>query len=232
MLRQIKRFAMIAETNPLSPVSESYRMLRTNLQFLMEEQSLQVISISSAYPGEGKTTTIINLAITFANEGKRVVLIDADMRRSTLHHMLSIPNDVGLSTVLSKRCTCKDAIRSSMIPNLDVIPAGPLTYHPSELLQSDEMLILLSHLKSQYDLVFIDVPPVLVVADAKIAASRADGVIMVIRSGKTKRDTALKTKAYLEKAGVNVIGFVLNDHKQRVKHSYYDYYQSPGRRLK
>jgi len=205
-------------------------MLRTNLQFIIEEQSLQVIAVSSAHPGEGKTTTIVNLAITFANEGKRVVLIDADLRRSSLHSIFDLSNERGLSSILSKRCHTKDATRSSLIENLDIIPAGPMYPNPSELLHSPEMMELLAQLKSQYDLVLIDSPPVLVVADAKIIANRAEGVIMIVRSRKTKRSSALKAKNYLESSGVNILGFVLNNQMKNIERNYYGYYNHAGKR--
>jgi protein-tyrosine kinase len=221
MLRQTKRHAIITETNPFSPISETYRMLRTNLQFRIDEQSLKILSVCSAHAGEGKTTTLVNLAVTFAEEGKRVLLIDADLRRSTLHQIFHMSNEVGLSTLLRNKCELKLAIRNTHITNLDLIHSGPSYSNPSKLLGSTDMVLLLEQLKQQYDLILIDSPPLLDVAESKILASKSDGVVIIVKSGKTKRDAVLKVKAHLESVNVNILGVVLNNHKQKLHNDYY-----------
>lgn len=226
MSRQINHPAMITETNPLSPVSESYRILRTNLQFLLEEQSHQILSVTSAHPGEGKTTTIINLALSFAAEGKRVLLIDGDLRRSSIHHVFRLNNELGLSSVLSKRNDISEVIQSSHISNLDIIPSGPAPNRPSELLGSQELIDLFKRMKTHYDLILVDSPPLLVVSDAQIIVSRSDGVIMVVRAGKTRSQDAMKVKAYLEQIKANLLGVVLNHVKQKSQRQLYSYYSS------
>lgn len=219
-MQQINPLAMITDVNSLSPVSETYRMLRTNLQFLIYEHGIQVMSVVSANSSEGKTTTLVNLAITFANEGKRVILIDGDMRRSSLHQIFQLDNELGLSTLLRSRQELKTIIYQTHISNLDVITAGPIPINPSELLGSLEMNQLLDQLKSQYDLVLFDSPPLLV-ADSKIIARNSDGVIIIVRSGKTRRSDVLKVKSQLESVNVNILGVVLNNHKLKIKNYYY-----------
>lgn len=226
MSRQINHPAMITESNPLSPVSESYRILKTNIQFLLEEESHQILAVTSAHPGEGKTTTIINLSITFAAEGKRVLLIDGDLRRSSIHHVFRLNNELGLSSVLSKRNDISEVIQSTSISNLDIIPSGPAPNRPSELLGSQELDELLKQMKNHYDLILIDSPPVLVVSDAQIIVSRSDGVIMVVRAGKTRSQDALKVKAYLKHIKANLLGVVLNDVKHKSQRQFYNYYKA------
>ncbi|TCZ77508.1 polysaccharide biosynthesis tyrosine autokinase [Paenibacillus albiflavus] len=223
MLRQINRQAMIASINPRSPVSETFRMLRTNLQFLINDDGLKVISVISANPGEGKSTTLVNLAITFADEGKRVLLIDGDLRRSSLHQIFQLRNEMGLSNYLGRKSDIQNIIHQTYIHNLDVITSGPVTYNPSELLGSAKFIQLIEQLKEQYDLVLFDSPP-LIVADSKIIASKADGVIIVVKSGKTRRDDVLKLKNQLEGVNVNVLGVVLNNHKPQKMNGYHHYY--------
>ncbi|MCR8641094.1 CpsD/CapB family tyrosine-protein kinase [Paenibacillus sp. N1-5-1-14] len=223
-MRRTNRQALITDLNPLSPVSETYRMLRTNLQFLIQEQELEVLSVVSAHPGEGKTTTLVNLAITFANENRKVILIDGDLRRSTLHHIFHKNNDFGLSSVLRKYQELSNAIHSTHINNLDLITAGPVPINPSELLGSQGMKDVMEQLKARYDLILLDSPPLLV-ADSKIIARQSDGVMMIVRSGKTKRDDAWKVKTQLENVNVKLLGVVLNNHKLKNNNDYYNYYR-------
>ena len=223
MHRQINRQAIVTIINPRSHVAETFRMLRTNLQFLINEAAIQVISVISSNPGEGKSTTLVNLAITFADEGKRVVLIDGDLRRSSLHQIFQVRNEMGLSTYLRKKCDISNIISQTYIHNLDLITSGPIAYNPSELLGSTAFIQLIEQLKKQYDLILFDSPP-LIVADSKIIASKADGVIILVKSGKTKRTDALKLKNQLEGINVKILGVVLNNHKPQKVSEYYEYY--------
>lgn len=225
MLRQTNRPALVTEINPNSPISENYRMLRTNLQFMnLDPSSVKALSVSSANPGEGKTTVLVNLAITLAQEGKRVILLDGDFRCPSLHHIFHFSNEIGMTSLLDKFFELKDVVRNTHIPNLDLIPSGPLTKNPNLLLNSECMTNLIAQAKAQYDFVLIDSPPILAVTEAKIIASMSDGVILVIQSGKTKRSAAIKAKDSLHIANANLIGVVLNNHRQQSSTEYHKYY--------
>jgi capsular exopolysaccharide synthesis family protein len=216
---------IITLTDPRSPISESYRALRTNIEFSSVDEQLQVLMVSSAGPGEGKTTTITNLAVTYAQSERKVVLIDADMRKPTAHHTFSLSNRWGLSSVMSQQCSIEEVTQMTDIPNLDVITSGPIPPNPAEMLGSKRMSALIEQLRLAYDIVLIDTPPLLAVTDAQIVASRSDGVILVVDQGKVKREIAKKAIQNLENVNARIIGVVLNNVKRKAnEESYYYYY--------
>jgi capsular exopolysaccharide synthesis family protein len=224
MLRPINKRALITDSNPQSPIAEAYRALRTHLQFLGDEGSLQVITASSALPGEGKTTTLLNMAVVFAHEGKKVAVVDGDMRRPAIHEVFQVTNDIGLSSYLRHPYTLADVVCETNIPNLDVIPSGPIPPNPSELLGSARMDSLILQLREKYDIVLIDAPPVLVVTDGKLIASKCDGVVLVVHSKKSKRDMVRKAKEQLERVKANVLGVVLNGKRRSEREAFDTYY--------
>jgi len=216
---------IITILDPRSPVSESYRTLRTNLDFSSIDEKLQVLIVTSAGPGEGKSTTITNLAVTFAQSERKVVLIDCDMRKPTAHHTFTLSNRIGLSSVLSSQQKLQEVIQPSPIPNLDVITSGNIPPNPTEMIASNRMTAMLEELKQMYDLILIDTPPLLAVTDAQIAATKSDGVILVIDQGKVKKDVAAKATRSLELVKARLLGVVLNNVKRSAKdQSYYYYY--------
>ncbi|WP_170936606.1 CpsD/CapB family tyrosine-protein kinase [Paenibacillus aquistagni] len=214
--RHSNKSELISEINPYSPVAESFRALRTHIQYAQEKpQHVQVITVTSSIPKEGKTTIAVNLAITYARDQKRVLLIDADLHRPRIHHIFDSNPANGLSQILLKECQWGEAIRKTHIPNLHFIVAGTIPKHPAELLSSDHFDELLEELKQHYDIILFDVPPALVLTDAKLVSAKSDGVILVARAEKTKSHMILKTKIQLEQIKNNVLGVVLNQKRER-----------------
>ncbi len=179
--------------------------------------------VTSAGPNEGKSTVTANLAIVFAQQGKKVLLVDADMRKPTLQYLFRLDNRSGLSNILVGDSQLEDTARQTGIDNLDVLTCGPIPPNPSELLGSKMMESLLQQANEQYDLVIFDTPPVLAVADPQVLANICDASIMVIRSKQTEYDTAQKAKDLLLPAKAKLIGTILNDRDQK-KSNYYYYY--------
>ena len=215
---------LITITNPRSPISESYRSLRTNIEFSSIDEKLQVLMVSSAGPGEGKSTTITNLAVTFAQSEKRVILIDADLRKPTAHHTFALSNRWGLSSVISQQSKLEEVIQASDIPNLDVITSGAIPPNPAEMMNSKKMTSLLEQLRQMYDIILIDTPPLLAVTDAQIVSTKSDGVILVVDQGKVKRDIAGKAVKSLESVNARILGVVLNNVKRKANEEAYYYY--------
>lgn len=215
---------IITEVNPKSPISEAYRTLRTNIDFSAVDEQLQIIMMTSAGPGEGKSTTATNMAVTYAQADKKVLIIDADLRKPTMHHTFSISNRRGLTNVLTGQASLDEVITGSHIPNLSVMPSGPIPPNPSEMLSSKRLVALLDELRQQFDLIVVDTPPALAVTDAQIIASRCDGVVLVINSGEVKREMAMKAKANLEHVKARILGVVLNNIDRKNGEAYYYYY--------
>jgi capsular exopolysaccharide synthesis family protein len=224
MSQRTNRRPIIIHENPKSPISEAYRALRTNIQFSAIDEELKVIMVTSAGPGEGKSTTINNLAVAYAQSDKRVLLIDADLRKPTLHSTFNITNRWGLTNLLTNQVQLKDVVQQTSISNLEVLTSGPIPPNPSEILSSKRLVTLLEELKTQYDVVFIDTPPAIAVTDAQIVATRCDGVILVVDSGKVKRDFAIKAKTNLDHVQARILGVVLNNVDRKNKEAYYYYY--------
>ncbi|AKU26587.1 CpsD/CapB family tyrosine-protein kinase [Anoxybacillus geothermalis] len=215
---------LITFDDPKSPISEQYRTIRTNIQFSFIDEPLQSLMVTSSAPSEGKSTTAANLAVVFAQQGKKTVLIDADLRKPTVHYTFRLNNYTGLTSVLTNAVPLLSALQGTAIENLTVLTAGPIPPNPAELLSSKMMDRLFHELKEIYDLVIFDTPPVLAVTDAQILANKCDGTVLVVASGKTETDAAVKAKELLEAANAKIVGVVLNQRKQREGSGYY-YYQ-------
>lgn len=215
---------LITESNPKSPISEGYRMLRTNIEFSTIDTKLQVIMVTSSKPSEGKSTTSANMAVAYAQSNKRVLLIDGDLRKPSQHHIFGKSNRIGLTNALFKQKLLGDVIQNSNTENLSIIHAGPTPPNPSELLSSRQMASLLATARELYDVIIIDTPPILSVTDAQIVATLSDGVVLVVDSGKVKKEVALKAKASLEHVNAKLIGVVLNNINRNHSDSYTYYY--------
>ncbi|MCM3174495.1 MULTISPECIES: CpsD/CapB family tyrosine-protein kinase [Paenibacillus] len=204
---------LVTYFNSKSHISEGYRKLRTNIQFSSIDSHIKTIMVASAQAGEGKTTTISNLAVTYAQEGKKVLLIDADLRNPSLHQVFSVPNHIGLSSVLSNQYDVDEVLRESYIENLQLFTSGPIPPNPSEMIGSNRMKNLMNDLQAKYDVIMFDTPPVLAVTDALIVSSFCDGVLLVVNSGKVKKELVKKTKAHLEHVNARILGAILNNIK-------------------
>lgn len=214
---------MITDYEAHSPIAEAYRAVRTNLQFASAGDAIKYISFTSATPNEGKSTTVANLAITMAQDGKRVLLIDADMRKPVVHRRFGLPNK-GLSNYIAMKVSFDNLVERDVVPNLDILASGPVPPNPSELLGAPRMQQLFEEVADDYDYVFIDMPPVLAVTDAAILASKVDRVVFVVKSGADSPDELKLAKNSLVQAGANIMGVILNAVPQRHHAGYYYYY--------
>ena len=204
--------ALVAYTDPRSAAAEAYRALRTNIQFASPDKPLRTLLATSTSPEDGKSTTLANLAITLAETGARTVLVDADLRRPAQHALFGLTNDVGLTSVmLSRTAEPYIPVQATAVQNLGVLTSGPLPPNPAELLASQRMRDFLTRLAGLADYVLFDTPPIIAVTDAAILAPRVDGVLIVVRAGKTKRDLAIKAKRLLAQVNAPVVGVILND---------------------
>ncbi|MGW5887056.1 CpsD/CapB family tyrosine-protein kinase [Priestia megaterium] len=215
---------LLAHNSPKDPVAEQYRTIRTNIQFSGADQEIKSIVLTSTGPGEGKSTTASNLATVYAQQGLRVLLIDADLRKPTAHYTFRLENHVGLTNVLTKQSKLEQAVQGTEVPELFLLTSGPIPPNPAELLASNNMTELLKEMKEQFDMVIFDTPPVLAVADAQILANQVEGSILVVSSGKTDKEAAIKAKELLLKANAKVLGAVLNNRKMEEGSDYYYYY--------
>ncbi|MDQ0196261.1 CpsD/CapB family tyrosine-protein kinase [Paenibacillus wynnii] len=219
-----KQRQLITLTNPRSPVSEAFRALRTNIDFSSVDERIQVIMVTSSGPEEGKSTISGNLAASYALSDKKVLLIDADLRKPTAHKTFTLSNRYGLSSLLSQQIGIEDAVQVTTIPNLSIMTSGPIPPNPAEMMASNRMTSVIQELRQRYDVIIIDTPPLLAVTDAQIVASKSDGVIMVVSYGKVKRDIAVKAKANLDRVGARMLGVVMNNVKRKASEGYYYYY--------
>lgn len=215
---------LVSLASPDDPTSEAYRALRTNVTFVNAEQrALQLICVTSPGPGEGKSTTAANLAVTLAQQGTTTLLVDADLRRPIVHRAFNLVQEPGLTDVLVGNAQLREAIRPNVIPKLDILPAGALPPNPSELLGSAAMHRLLEQLRTQYDTVIFDLPPTLAVTDAAVLGASVDAVILVLRSGETEEVVAQRALGQLRRVQARVAGSVLNG-VQQTGDRYYNYY--------
>ncbi|MBJ7996860.1 CpsD/CapB family tyrosine-protein kinase [Bacillus mycoides] len=219
---QRQRRQLIAHQQPKSPISEQYRNIRTNVEFASVDTNLHSLIVTSANPSEGKTTTTANVAVVFAQQGKKVLLIDADMRKPTMHQMFQVDNIFGLTNVLTHSERLEKCVQTTAVENLSFLACGPIPPNPAELLGSKSMHELLAQAYSMYDLVIFDLPPILAVTDAQIMANVCDASILVVRSESTEKESAVKAKGLLESAKGKLLGVVLND-RERDQSLYYYY---------
>jgi polysaccharide biosynthesis transport protein len=218
---------LITVEEPRSVIAEAYRVLRTNLQFSAVDRPLRTVMVTSPNPVEGKSVTAANLAVVIAQSGKRVILIDADLRRPVQHRIFSMSNNLGLTNLLSDSSVQPDdALQATPVDNLRVIASGPLPPNPSEMLGSKRMSDLIEMLKQQSDTIVFDSPPVMAVTDATVLATRVDGCLLVVDAGRTRRNAAKRSKDALLAVGAQVYGIALNRLTSRNGGPYYHYYYS------
>jgi capsular exopolysaccharide synthesis family protein len=213
---------LVTLANPRSPVAEAYRTLRTNIQLSSIDNPVKSLLVTSAGADEGKSTTIANLAVTFAQAGNQVLLVDCDLRRPSLHTLFGLPNEKGVTSMLLADESDAPPIVATPVEGLRLLPSGPLPPNPSEVLGSRRFQTMVGGLVARADLVLFDCPPALAVSDAAVLARAVDAVLLIASAGKTKRDHAARARQVLDRAGARVLGVVLNN--ARVDDSVYSYY--------
>lgn len=217
--------------NPQSSLAECCRTVRTNISFMSPGKQLKRILVTSASPREGKTTIVSNLSITIAKTGKKVLVLDSDIRRPRIHKAFDTDNDYGLSNVIMGTMTIDEAIRKTPIENLDILTCGAIPPNPAELLGSEEFRSIVDSLDERYDWIFFDSPPVIAVTDSSILSGLVDGVILVVKHGKTLREVAIRAKKQMTDIKANLLGAILNDldlDNRETGNYYYHYYHRYG----
>lgn len=222
--QQRKGLSLISKLRPKSVIAEQYRTIRTNIQFSMIDRDVKSIVITSSGPWEGKSTTAANLASVFIDQGKRVLLVDADLRKPTVQRTFGLNNVEGLTTLLSSpEQELAEIIQLVNGTEMYVLTSGPIPPNPSELLNSNRMNILMKRFEDMFDIIIYDMPPVTSVTDAQIMAAKADGVVFVIRHGVSQKDSVLNAKELLEMVNANILGVVFNGVEKKNTQSYYGY---------
>lgn len=216
----------IVENKPKSPVTEAYRTLRTNIQFSSFDSDLKSILVTSSGPAEGKSTTIGNIAFTMAQGGKKVIIIDCDLRKPSMHKKFGISNKIGLSDYLIGEASLEE-VTVKYNDSLSLIPSGTIPPNPAEMISSNKMKAFIEQCEADYDCVLVDAPPVIAVTDAQILSTFIGGVLLVVASAQADKDAAVKAKELLVNVKANIIGVVLTKAKSKSGYGYgygYGYY--------
>ena len=211
---------LITLSNPRSAAAEAYRTLRTNIQLSSIDNPIRALLVTSASADEGKSTTLANLAVAFAQAGQRVVLVDSDLRRPSLHTIFGLANERGLTSMLLED-DAPAPLATTAVEGLRLLPSGPIPPNPSELLGSKRIEQALERLRADADLLLFDAPPALAVSDAAVLSRRVDAVLLIVSAGKTKRDHASRARQQLERAGARLLGVVLTN--ANVEEAVYSY---------
>jgi capsular exopolysaccharide synthesis family protein len=218
-------YRLAALLYPRSGVAEAYRTLRTNIEFSSVDRPVRTLLVTSSIPGEGKTTTASNLAVVFAQAGRRVLLVDADLRKPGVHSVFDLPNARGLTSLLrSEQVDLDSTAQATEQENLRVLTTGPLPPNPAELLGSQRMRTVLDRLSAACDLVIVDSPPLQAVTDSAILSALLDGTILVVDAGRSRRGAVRLARESLAKAGASVLGAALNRVPDRARSNYSGYY--------
>lgn len=218
---------LITKNFPKSPVTEAFRSLRTNLSFLSPDNPLRSILVTSSGPGDGKTLVLVNLGVSMAQNGQKIIIIDADIRKPMVHRFFKMTNHTGLSSILTGDASLAEGLKSTEIDNLSVITTGPIAPNPAELLSSKKMDEVLKEAEARADIVLVDAPPAVIVTDPVILASKVDGVLLVVASHETPKDLLKQARENLENVQANIIGTILNKYpvgKSRYYNRYYSHY--------
>lgn len=218
---------LIVEKDPKSIVTEAFKTLRTNIQFSSIDNNIKTILVTSPSPSEGKSTTEANLALTFSQGGKKVLVIDCDLRKPTVHKKFKISNKIGLSNFMVGEATLDNCI-IKYNENMHILTSGNIPPNPAELLASRKMKEFLGEMRNVYDVVIIDSPPVLAVTDAQVLSTMVDGVLLVVASGQSEKEACIKAKDLLTKVKANILGAVISkmpvDKRKGYNYGYYYYY--------
>ncbi len=228
LTEQKKGASLITHLQPNSVTAEEFRNIRTNIEFSGVDKNVKSFLVTSSMPFEGKSTISSNLASVYSQMEKRVLFVDADLRKPMLHRTFNVSNDTGLSTILASKTeitNLNNIIMQGPNSNLYLLPTGPIPPNPAELLASKRMQFLMRRLEDYFDLIIYDTPPVLPVTDSQIIASQVDGVVVVVRYNYTTKNTIRQTKEKLDAVDANILGYVLNAVKgEHEEYSYGEYY--------
>lgn len=211
---------LVTLRDPGAPAAEAYRTLRTNILFSSLDRPLRTLLVTSTAPNEGKSTTLANLAVTMAQAEQRVLLVDCDLRRPSLHTLFGLPNEHGLTSAILAQNDELPPTQATVVPGLRILTSGPLPPRPADLLGSRRMAAMIERMSASADIVLFDTPPVVAVTDAAALAPRVDGVLLVLHAGHTRRDRAREARQLLEKVKANIVGVVLNGAKQERGYTY------------
>jgi len=212
---------LVSFYRPFGPIAESYRHLRTSVLATQEDAQSRCIMMTSAVPGEGKTTTACNLAVSLTQAGRKVLLVNADLRRPVIHEMFGLTNEHGLASFLSGAATLEEVRQREVLQNLDIIASGELPDNPSEILGSDTMKEFIRSMKQEYEIVIADAPPLLAVTDAAVLAKEADGVVIVVSAGTTRVNALMSAAELLHNFDAKMLGVVLNNFDVRASFGSY-----------
>lgn len=229
-LLRSRKHELIVHNNPKSPVTEAFRNIRTNLSFISPDNPLRVIALTSSIAAEGKSLVLANLAISMAQNRKKVIIIDGDMRKPMQHKFFDQPNYNGLSNILTGEIAFEEGLRETGIDGVKLITTGAIPPNPAELINSRRMEELIKKAREEADLVFIDTPPVVAVTDAAILSDKVDGTILVVASHQTDQSIMLKAKDILDKAHARILGVILNKYPAHQSQNYQYYYYGESSR--
>ncbi|ADL13626.1 capsular exopolysaccharide family [Acetohalobium arabaticum DSM 5501] len=221
---QSRDVELITNYSSKSPLAEAYRTLRTNIEFLSPDDPLETMVITSSVPQEGKSITIANLAVSMAENGQQVIVIDADMRKPMQHRIFEITNFGGLSDLLTGELNFAEGLQKTNIEGISLISGGNVPPNPAELLGSQKMEEVIKQAENKADIVLIDSPPVIAVTDSRLLANKVDGVMLVVAAQETDEEALAKSQQMLEKVQANVIGTVLTKYPAEESNSYYSGY--------
>ena len=211
--------------NPSSLITESYRVLRTNILYSSPDNPLRTLVVTSPLPGEGKTTTAGNLAVVMAQGGSQVLLVDLDLRRPNVHRLFGISNSAGLTNLLVEDRSLESVVQKDSVGNLDILTTGPIPPNPAELVGSKKFATFIEEMKTVYDYIILDSSPCVAYTDSVLAGRISDGVLLVISATVGRMDAAIQAKKNFEKVGAKIIGVVLNGvNKSHLGYSSYYYY--------
>lgn len=222
--------SLVINREPKSPSAEAYKTLRTNIQFSTIDSDIKTLLVTSPGPGEGKSITAANLAIAMSQIGKKVLLVDCDLRRPSVHKFFDISNEVGLTNLLKEELILEKIVYK-VSSNFNILTCGTIPHNPSEVMASQRMKKFLQEAANEYNFIILDTPPVIAVTDAQILSTRVEGVLMVINSTVTSIEAGKKAKSLLKAVNANIIGVVLNKVKTK-KNSYYGYYEKEKKKKK
>lgn len=221
IMAQVNSSALVTLRDPRSQTAEAFRTLRTNIQFSSLDKPLRTLLATSTAPDEGKSTTIANLAVAMAQAEQRVILVDCDLRRPSLHMLFGAANENGLTNLILATDDTPLPLQATEVPGLSLLTSGPLPPRPADILGSRRMGEVIARLREEADVVLFDTPPVVAVSDAAVLGNRVDGVLLILQAHKTSRERARQAKQILEKAKANIVGVVLNGAEIEQGYGYY-----------